>query len=425
MVKGPKQEIPRMGFLSIVFILVFLLSIQLAHSFEKIEQISEKLNDAGITIHGFASAGYLDSNHHNFLAETEDGSVDFNEFGINFTKSFTNDLRLGFQLYSFDLGDIGDHKVSLDWGFLDYHWKEWLGIRLGRVKMPYGLYNEQQDYDMLRTSILLPQGIYSKYQRESIINYNGIGAYGNFSIGELGKLGYDIFYGTAKFESDGGIAKILSENGRELESSDMDWTSGGRIKWYTPVKGLLLSSTYFRYHLKQKLSLTVPGFGIFPIETDMPDGETFIVSAEYSLCKFTAAAEYLQMNVDANSTTYLPGFLGGTTKTESEFRPDSFYAKVSYRFTDWFEAGAYYSVFYADRHDRAGHKEAALYGTPDYNSWQKDLTISTRFDITENWLFKLEFHIIDGVALTTAQDNPTGWDHRKWEMLAIKTTFNF
>ncbi len=424
MVKTTKQRIQKAQIRSIVFALAFLMSIQLSHSFENVDRIGDKLNNAGITIHGFASTGYLDSSHHNYLAETEDGSADFNEFGINFTKSFTNDLRLGLQLYSFDLGDIGDHKVSLDWGFLDYHWKEWLGIRLGRVKMPYGLYNEQQDYDMLRTSILLPQGIYSKYQRESIINYNGIGAYGKFSLGEFGKLGYDIFYGTAKFESDGGIAKILSENGRELRSSDMDWTSGGRIKWYTPVKGLLLSTTYFRYHLKQKLSLTVPGVGIYPIETDMPCGETFIVSAEYTRCKFTAAAEYYQINVDAKSTTYLPWVPGGT-RTENEFRPDSFYAQISYRFTDWFEAGAYYSVFYLDRHDRAGHKDAALNGTPDYNAWQKDLTISTRFDITENWLFKLEYHFIDGTGLTTAQDNPTGWDKRKWGMLAIKTTFNF
>ncbi len=417
-----KQRLRKIQIRSILFTMAFLTCSQLAHSFEDVGKIGDRLDAAGITIHGFASVGYLDSNHNNYLAETEDGSFDFNEFGINFTKSFTNDLRFGIQLYSFDLGDIGDHKVILDWCFLDYHWKEWLGIRLGKVKMPYGLYNEQQDYDMLRTSILMPQGVYSKFQRESIISYTGIGLYGIFSLGDLGKLGYDIFYGTAEFESDGGIAKIISENGRELKSSDMEWTSGGRIKWYSPLDGLLLAATYFRYNLTQELLFTILGFGTFPMDLDMPDGETFIVSAEYSLGRFTAAAEYYQLNVDATALVYTPA---PSPPQEITFRPDSFYAQISYRFTDWFEAGTYYSVFYSDRHDRSGHKEAAQFGTPDYNGWQKDFAISTRFDITEYWLFKLEFHFMDGVGLTAAQDNPNGWNHRKWEMLAIKTTFIF
>jgi hypothetical protein len=50
--------------------------------------------------------------------------------------------------------------------------------------------------------------------------------------------------------------------------------------------------------------------------------------------------------------------------------------------------------------------------------------VSTRFDITDFWLLKVEVHFIDGVALAYPIDNPDGYE-KTWNLFAVKTTFNF
>ncbi|ETR67131.1 MAG: hypothetical protein OMM_11922, partial [Candidatus Magnetoglobus multicellularis str. Araruama] len=83
---------------------------------------------SGIEIHGFASTGYIVSDKYNYLADSKDGTCEFNEAGINFSASIADEIQVGMQLYSYDLGDIGNNTVKLDWALIDYSWKESLGI---------------------------------------------------------------------------------------------------------------------------------------------------------------------------------------------------------------------------------------------------------------------------------------------------------
>ncbi len=145
-----------------------------------------------IEIHGFASTGYIKTDHNNYLVLSEDGSFEFNEAGLNVTTALSENLRVGVQLFSRDLGDVGNNDIELDWALLDYHWNEALGLRVGRIKIPMGLYNDTRDYDLLRTSILLPQGLYNVYFREAEIAYQGAGLYGNLALAAGGRLGYDL-----------------------------------------------------------------------------------------------------------------------------------------------------------------------------------------------------------------------------------------
>jgi hypothetical protein len=85
--------------------------------------------------------------------------------------------------------------VVIDWAFGDYRWKDQLGFRAGKVKLPYGLYNEGRDVDMLRTSIFLPQSIYNERMRDFILAYEGAGAYGSLASG-IGGFDYHVFGGT-------------------------------------------------------------------------------------------------------------------------------------------------------------------------------------------------------------------------------------
>ena len=82
----------------LVILITFLLSLSLGIMAQ---------DDAGLNIHGFVSQGYLHSSDNNYQGNTEDGTFEFNELGINFSTQLTDELRLGIQFFARDLGNFG------------------------------------------------------------------------------------------------------------------------------------------------------------------------------------------------------------------------------------------------------------------------------------------------------------------------------
>src|SRR5690349_9061198 len=101
-----------------------------------------------VQVHGFASQGFILTTHNEYLVyKSTHGSFQFSEVGLNATINVTETLRLGAQLFAQDFGHSGNYDVKADWFYLDYHWQDWLGVRFGRLKIPFGLSNEIQDVD--------------------------------------------------------------------------------------------------------------------------------------------------------------------------------------------------------------------------------------------------------------------------------------
>ena len=111
---------------------------------------ADELTSSPVEMHGFVSQGFIKTTNNNYLANSKRGSFEFTEVGINFTKSLSDRMRLGVQLFARDLGPVGDYKPQFDWFYLDYRFADWLGIRAGRTKLPFGLYNEINDIDSAR-----------------------------------------------------------------------------------------------------------------------------------------------------------------------------------------------------------------------------------------------------------------------------------
>jgi hypothetical protein len=63
-------------------------------------------------------------------------------------------------------------------------------------------------------------------------------------------------------------------------------------------------------------------------------------------------------------------------------------------------------------------------GTRNPYPWRKDLAVALRYDISDSWTFKAEWHTIDGTAFYMSYFNPEGSD-RYWQYGALRLTFNF
>src|SRR6187399_3000962 len=63
-----------------------------------------------VDVHAFVSQGYMITTESNYIAHSRRGTFEFTEVGINFTKNISDDLRVGMQLFSRDLGTVGNYK---------------------------------------------------------------------------------------------------------------------------------------------------------------------------------------------------------------------------------------------------------------------------------------------------------------------------
>ncbi len=381
-----------------------------------------------VDIHGFISQGYLKSDDNNYLADTEDGSFQFNEMGINFATRLTSRLRCGMQFFARDLGDFGNDEMTLDWAYGDYRLQDWLGFRVGMVKAPLGLYNETRDFDMLRTSILLPQSNYADHLREEVGTQRGIGIYGDISLGPVGMINYQALFSHDDVSNDGGGAVTFKNNieprigGIKVNNFSSDKTYNGSLIWQTPLDGLKIGGS-------TRKSAQVINYTYLSnndtVDFDVKSVRFYTGSVEYMYENFTFSSEYYRMTVISNFK------LSSTAEPIRAHVPmEGWYASMSYRFTDWFELGSYYCQFFPDRKDRKGTKPddwtGAILGA---DAFQKDLTVSTRFDINASWILKLEGHFIDGTALVdnTKNTNASGDVdmEQHWVLFLAKMSYSF
>ena len=407
--------------------------------------------DDNIFLNGFVSQGYLNTSENNYLVPRSiQGTAAFTEAAITLTATPMDRLRVGIQFLGRNFGNTGNDQVLIDWAYGDYRWKDQLGFRAGKVKMPFGLYNEGRDVDMLRTSIFLPQSIYNEKMRDFILAYEGAGAYGSFDLQGGGELDYHAYVGTLNVpdSSTGFWSDIFESTSRDLEpvvglavddeygnspgtaeaefrsidewQVSFPWVFGGAVIWTTPLEGLRLGSTAFqgRYHIQTvvRYDVNIPdgntgaGYHPYDIAIDQTDNINHIAtfSAEYIRNDLTLAAEYYHDDFDDSTTR-------------------GWYVLAANRFSRLLSLACYYSdAEPLEGEEGIGNLEAV--GLPDYYGWQRDLTISARFDLTDFWLFKLEYHFIDGVALTqprTLEENLADPMKQHWGMFAAKTTFYF
>lgn len=397
-----------------------LLSLGLVGIHSGILCASEDDSLRKIAVHGFVSQGYLHSSHNNYQAVySENGSLQFNELGINFSTEPLPDLRIGIQLLSRDQGVLGNNEIDIDWGYADYRWKDSLGFRVGKIKLPLGLYNEVRDLDMLRTSVLLPQGVYDESFRDVITAAYGVGAYGHKDLRGAGGLDYDFVVGTLDIDDDGGVARGAESGGfLDIRAFNVNELYSGGLRWNSPGDMLALKTSFAWSSLDADAVTTMPlSFGPgppipagTPVTIELKDTRIVIYSAEYARGDLVVSSELMNIR-RTDSTSLLPG--------ESTVRTEGYHVNASYRFNALFELGGYYSVYYPNADDKSG----ATFGDDYFRAWLKDFAISTRFDLSDSFILKLETHVMDGAAQVSRLENSEF--ERDWYLFALKVTFTF
>ncbi|MEP6960942.1 MAG: hypothetical protein ABI995_02630 [Acidobacteriota bacterium] len=369
-------------------------------------------------VHAFFSQGFVKSDHNNYLTlQSNKGAFDFTDGGFHVTTRLTNKLRVGAQAYSRHVGNLGKGRVTLDWATVDYRWKDFFGIRAGRVKTVMGLYNDTQDLEFLQTWALMPQALYSLDLRGLTLSHLGGDIYGSFGGHRWGTFSYTAYVGRLAADLTGGLAYGFASYGIR-NNVNRGWVRGGDLKWNTPVPGLLLGASlqYVRSE-SEGVNLALAG----PLGT-RSRAHPVVLSGQYSRGRLRLDYE----RVRSLSTTVVSGAHGfGPLPLELQSDQRLWYAAVAYRISKHLEAGTYHSRFYPN-----ADKQPPYLAPNPAARHMYDQAITARVDFKTHWDVKAEGHFIDGFGDPGSsrgfylQDNPQGLVPTT-RLLVLRLGFNY
>ena len=355
---------------------------------------------AGIVVHGFVSQGFLFSSNNNYLSmKSSGGSPQWTDGAVNISDSLADNLRVGIQLHMYQLGEFGGSNIQVDWASGDYRVNDHFGIRAGKVKTVWGLFNDSQDIDAVFLWILLPQGSYAIDHKSFYLAHVGGEVYGALPLGKrAGTLHYDGYAGQATVDLNDGYIKQFADIGLVFTSSLGGKTYGGDLRWETPAKGLTIGSSAD----VQAVDGTAPTGSIHVPPTFNPS-----TYAQFRRGKVYLAAEYDREPVNATvaiGSVVFPFVVDGR----------SWFAMGSYRLRNNFRIGSYYSHYVDKSAD-----------TTQPANYSKDWVVCGRFDFNAYFYAKIEGHFLRGTALGYySSTNPNGLAPNS-NMLAAKIGFSF
>ena len=368
--------------------------------------------------HGFVSQGYtLTSKYNVFGQSRDDGSLDFTEIGVNVLGHIRPNLLIAAQGLYRNAGGSDREDFRLDFANLDYHMaigeRATAGVRLGRVKNPFGLYNDTRDVVWTRPGVLLPQSVYfdSLALRQPMISSDGGVLYGRYAVGDHALTTELVI--SEPLDDRGGATGFLTGSanaqgylhGRPLLVGRMGY------EWQEGRFRLLFSAV----DLDRDFKSATPGVPSGNIKAFYP-----LTSVQLNLEDWTLTGEYGRVTVERS------GFIAGGGSQENT--SESFYVQAQYRFMPDWSALLRYDSFTVNVNDRDGDRGAASTGLPKHSFYAHDVTVGLRWEFIRDWLLLSEYHSVWGTAWLSPVDNPdlgqrTGPE--RWDMLALMLSYRF
>ena len=368
-------------------------------------------------MHGFLSQGFILSEGNDFYGDSTAGSFEYYEAGLNGRLKLWSDLSVSAQVLLRDAGPTDDGGPRLDFAFADYRLLTGesgeLGLRAGRVKNAYGLFNDTRDVVFARPGILLPLSVYFESQgaRTLLFSSDGVQAYGGLNMGGhylslVTTYAPDHDLGRSEEER---LAGSLADQGkvsmREFRSVRLqdDWGNG---RWTAA-----LSYIHGRLDFRPD-----PGA---PTDFDF-DFDLYMLSGRYNGERYSLTAEYGLTAFAGSLQTF--GF-----PTHLDFLSDGYYLQGDYFLNPRWTLSARYDAGTLDRNDRDGSDCATSTGQPQdkHACYAHDLSMGINWRPDEHWGFWAEYHWIDGTYSVSQQDNANKPLDPHWSMLLLMGSYRF
>lgn len=397
----------------------FCILIVFSFFFSAVVFADSSLLPEEVQVHGFLTQGFFHSSDNNIYGQSDDGiSPGLTEIGLNASYQPLDRLRFAAQGLYRRAGSVDRGSVRLDYGLADLTLFEYdsgkMGLRGGRIKTPFGLYNETRDVAFTHPTILLPQGIYFDRSRSLMLSADGGAFYAEQRTG----------FGDFNFKFNVGMpANDLNEIKTIVLATQ---NPQGAFKTKPAI------ATQLSYELNSgeyvfAISYMDMEFDYDPIPgersiTGMPLSKSttriqpLLFSVQYNGEKFNLTAEYnYRWNTFGNFAKY-----GG-----GKFVTESWYIEGSYRILPELQATVRYDVITMNKDDKSGIGAERL-GFPKHTAFAQDWVFGLRYDITPSWMVRADYHRVHGTAWLPQADNPDPYKtNQDWDLYGLQLSFKF
>ena len=368
-----------------------------------------------VQVHGFATQGYVNTSDNKFFGDTEDGSFEFTELGINLSYRATPSLLFSGQLLSRRAGEMYDGSPTVDFALVDWglagdeHHS--YGIMLGRLKNPLGLYNDTRDVAFTRPSIFLPQEIYFDTVRNLVLSADGVQVYAN-AFTDAGTWSFKAGAGRNTIDKNVEINYLGLDFGGDIEPAGLAFVARTEFETNDSRWRAALSAA----HAKLELDAAPTD----PIGSGEVEFLYWIASLQYSAEHWSITAEYMEEPIEFRDF--------GPLIDNRDSTVQGYYLQGSYLLRSDLELVARYGEGFASKHDRNGTQQsAATFGVaPPHVFYQKDFMIGLRWDVTPNFMLRAEQQWNEGTWTLSRRENPLPYLHEKdWTMFSLLASYRF
>jgi hypothetical protein len=374
-----------------------------------------------IVWHGFFSQNFIASDENNYLGSSSDGSFKSNEAALNASWLATESLQFSLQgLYkqtgnSKPKGGRLDYAIA-DWRILD-NFSRVAGVRLGRLKNPYGFFNETRDVAATNISILLPQSIYIDYLSQLIHSSDSMGFYGHSEL-DKGTLAFNVQYGRPILNED--VTRSIVASGSSTGEFSDERAFFARLS-YEDASGLwrtALMYTNFRGHFDPG-----PNDFLLRLSEGKLNVDLFIWSLEFNVHDLQITTEIQRRNI------HLDEIYPFDIKEQNL----SYYLQFAYNFSTAFKIYVRRDEafrFKDDKHGKSYIDDSKAINpateTQFHSAFAKDTTLGFRYSPSFEWSFAMEVHQIDGTYwLPDLENRDVQNQKRYWNMFLAQIAYRF
>ena len=368
------------------------------------------LQTSTLQLQGFAAQSLITTSHNNYFGQTQHAlGTGLTEAGINGVWRPHDRLLVAGQVLYRRAGKSDQQGVRLDylqavWQFLQTT-DGGLELRAGKIKIPYGLYNETRDVPFTRPSILLPESVYFDTVRNFALAAPGVGlnAHWHDRRGEWQANLAAVRPGRLDAATEANFLNIDQPGHLESSASYV-----AQLRWTSPDESTLAALSWVHasanYH---------PGPGD-PLGPGKLLFSPWVLSLQKRLDTVTLTTEYARAHIRLWNFSQPIG-VSVTTR--------AWYVQGAWRFRSRWEALLRYDAIISPLKNNPLY---ALTGTPYYSRYAKDWTVGLRWDVTPSVMLRAELHHVTGTAWLSRLDNPNpSAEARVWNMALLQASWRF
>jgi hypothetical protein len=298
----------------------------------------------------------------------EDGTFDYRNMAIQFRYAMSDKDVMVMQLSSRSLGDspitAAEDDIELDWAFYERKLADSTSIKVGRVQIPYGIFNEIRD-----VGTILPffRPAYNIYQEGSFTSetVDGLNLSHSFAADSDWSVDADIYFGqwelaeVDQFSGESKVARAKDSYGLQL------WLN-------TPVSGLRAGVAYQHREVFD---------GILRLPDDPSIYDDFLYSLDGSFDKWVFRSEFRTFSTE-------PDIIPILLATDFEVRIDAFYAQLGWHPTTALR-------FYGQFETTDIWQNASSFTTAHSLKQREDISVAVNYLFSANIVLKAEYHQVE------------------------------